>query len=160
MFNKRYETWVKERDLIAIEIKESNNINRTIYKNIDLIIDFCNRIPELYINSSLDNKRIMLRMLIEEILYNHIDTTLEVKLKPIFEALRRIKESYDENVRTLKTLIIPNKKGAEAPNSKNGAGDGSLLELFSEKLLPIVTAPIFLLLNNDIENYFKMQGNM
>ena len=38
-------------------------------------------------------------MLIEEILYNHIDTTLEVKLKPIFEASRRIKESYDENVR-------------------------------------------------------------
>ena len=63
MFNERYETWVKERDLIAIEIKESNNINRTIYKNIDLIIDFCNRIPELYINSSLDNKRIMLRMI-------------------------------------------------------------------------------------------------
>lgn len=62
MFNERYETWVKERDLIAIEIKESNNINRTIYKNIDLIIDFYNRIPELYINSSLDNKRIMLRM--------------------------------------------------------------------------------------------------
>lgn len=48
MFNERYETWVKERDLIAIEIKESNNINRTIYKNIDLIIDFYNRIPELY----------------------------------------------------------------------------------------------------------------
>ena len=39
-------------------------------------------------------------MLIEEILYNHIDTTLEVELKPIFEALRRIKESYDDNVRT------------------------------------------------------------
>ena len=44
MFNKQYEAWTKERDLIAIEIKESNNINRTIYKNIDLIIDFCNRI--------------------------------------------------------------------------------------------------------------------
>ena len=29
-------------------------------------------------------------MLIEEILYNHVNTTLEVKLKPIFEALRRM----------------------------------------------------------------------
>ena len=106
MFNKQYEAWTKERDLIAIEINESNNINRTIYKNIDLIIDFCNRIPELYINSNLDNKRIMLRMLIEEILYNYIDTTLEVKLKPIFEALRRIKESYDDNVRTRENTII------------------------------------------------------
>ncbi len=63
-------------------------------------------------------------MLFEEILYNHIDTTLEVKLKPIFETLRRIKESYDENVRTLKTLIIHNKKAPEGANSKNGAGDG------------------------------------
>ena len=90
-------------------------------------------------------------MLIEEILYNHIDTTLEVKLKPIFEALRRIKESYDENVRTrentinsevweylceqveqlvnsnvrpLKTLIIPNKKDPEGSNLLNGADSG------------------------------------
>lgn len=114
----------KERDLIAIEIKDSNDINRTIYNNIDLIIDLCNRIPELYINSSLDNKRIMLRMLIEEILYNHIDTILEVKLKPIFEALRRIKDSYGENVRTLKTPIIPNKKAPEGAIFKNGADSG------------------------------------
>ena len=98
-------------------------------------------------------------MLIEEILYNHIDTTLEVKLKPIFEALRRIKESYDENVRTrentinsevweylceqveqlvnsnvrpLKTLIIPNKKAPEGANSINGAGKGVLLEHLSK----------------------------
>ena len=42
----------------------------------------------------------------QEILYNHIDTTLEVKLKPIFEALRRIKESYDDNVQTRENTII------------------------------------------------------
>lgn len=153
MFNQQYEAWIKERDLITIEIKESNDINRTIYKNIDLIIDFCNHIPELYIKSDLDNKRTMLRLLIEEILYNHIDKELSVKLKPIFEALRMIKDAYsadkkvrtlekpitsevweyleeqveqlvNSKVRTLKTLIVPNKKGAEAPNLINGAGDG------------------------------------
>lgn len=47
-----------------------------------------------------------------------------------------------------------------AQNVKNGAGDGSLLELFNEKFLPIVTAPVFLPLDNDIENYFKTQGIM
>ena len=94
-------------------------------------------------------------MLIEEILYNHVNTTLEVKLKPIFEALRRIKERYDENVRTrentinsevweylceqveqlvnsnvrtLKTLIIPNKKAPEGAIFKNGASNGIGLE--------------------------------
>lgn len=154
MFNKQYEGWVSERDKIALEIKESNDINRTIYKNIDLIIDFCNRIPELYIKSDLDNKRTMLRLLIEEILYNHIDTELSVRLKPIFEALRMIKESESANgkvrtlekpissevweyleeqieqlvnskVRTLKTLIIPNEKDLEGSKSINGAGSGS-----------------------------------
>ena len=149
IFKQQYEDWVRERDLIAIEIKESNDINRTIYKNIDLIIDFCNHIPELYVKSDLDNKRTMLRLLIEEILYNHIDTELSVKLKPIFEALRMIKESekvrtlgspvnsevweyleeqveelINSKVRTLKTLIIPNKKAPEGADFKNGASDG------------------------------------
>ena len=45
----------------------------------NVIIDFCNCIPELYIKADLDNKRTMLRLLIEEILYNHIDTELFVK---------------------------------------------------------------------------------
>lgn len=153
MFNKQYEGWVTELDRIALEIKESTVINRTIYKNIDLIIDFCNRIPELYIKSDLENKRTMLRLLIEEILYNHIDTELSVTLKPIFEALRMIKECervdekvrtlqkpissevweyleeqveqlVNSKVRTLKTLIIPNKKAPEGANLLNGAPDG------------------------------------
>ena len=149
IFKQQYEGWVRERDLIAIEIKESNDINRTIYKNIDLIIDFCNHIPELYVKSDLDNKRTMLRLLIEEILYNHIDTELSVKLKPIFEALRMIKESekvrtlespvnsevweyleeqveelVNSKVRTLKTLIVSNKKAPEGADFKNGAPDG------------------------------------
>ena len=55
IFKQQYEGWVSERDKIAIEIKECNDINRLIYKNIDLIIDFCNRIPELYIKADLDN---------------------------------------------------------------------------------------------------------
>ena len=39
IFKQQYEGWVSERDKIAIEIKESNDLNRLIYKNIDLIID-------------------------------------------------------------------------------------------------------------------------
>ena len=157
MYNNQYEEWQKERDLLAIEIKESGNVNRSIYKNIDLLINFCNRIPELFVNATLENKRLMLRMLIDEIQYDHVNKTLVVKLKPIFETLRLIKlsgvnenedgnvltlkkplntevleylneqveECINSKVRTLKTLIIPNKKAPEGANSKNGAGDDS-----------------------------------
>lgn len=54
----------------------------------------------------------MLRLLIEEILYNHIDTELSVKLKPIFEALRMIKEAerHDKKVLTLEKPITADVK--------------------------------------------------
>ncbi len=39
----------------------------------------------------------------------------------------------------------------------NGAPDGSLLELFNRKFIPIILAPKFLPLHNDIENYLKGQ---
>lgn len=154
-YNNQCLEWQKERDLLAIEIKNSGDINRSIYKNIDLIVDFCNRIPDLFINSDLDTKRLMLRMLIDEIQY--ADGELTVKLKPVFEALRLIKlngniENESEKVRTLKkplnrevleylneqitlmvnskvrtleTRIIPNKKAPEGAFLINGAGDGN-----------------------------------
>lgn len=90
--------------------------------------------------------------------FNHEDFTKAIRFICMQHLINLLRTPYD--VRTLKPPIIPNKKAPEGAVFKNGAGDGSLLELFGEKLLPIVTAPIFLLLNNDIENYFKMQGNM
>ena len=36
---------------------------------------------------------LIIKLWLEEILYNHIDTELSVKLKPIFEALRMLKEA-------------------------------------------------------------------
>lgn len=76
-----------------------------------MIIDFCNRIPNLFINADLDTKRLMLRMLIDEIQYEYANRKLTVKLKPVFEALRLIKlygnhENESEKVRTLETHII------------------------------------------------------
>ena len=40
--------WQQERDLLSIEIKESTEVSKSIYKNIDLIIKFCNQIPDIY----------------------------------------------------------------------------------------------------------------
>lgn len=153
-FNRQSSKWQQERDMLSIDIKESCKINRAIYKNIDLLLGFCNRIPELFVKASTDDKRLLLRMVIEKIEYS--ENNLSVKLKPIFETLRLIKvaqknketnnkvrtlKSTDNSelteyllsqinlgvnsrVRTLETSIIPNKKDPEGSILINGASDG------------------------------------
>ena len=80
-------------------------VSKSIYKNIDLIIKFCNQIPDIYINATLEEKQLLLRMIIDEITYAE-GGIIQVKLKPIFEALRVIKHvstnSEAENVRKTK----------------------------------------------------------
>ena len=54
----------------------------------------------------------------------------------------------NENVQTLKTLIIPNKKAPEGANFKNGADGRSLLELFMTKDV--------ILLNEQINRWWEL----
>ena len=126
---------------MTIDIQESIEINKSIYKNIDLIIKFCNQIPDIFINASVEEKQLLLRMIIDEITYAE-GGVLQVKLKPIFEALRVIKHAStnsevnsvrkeekptDCEVRTLETRIIPNKKASCEANFVNGASSGIVL---------------------------------
>ncbi len=157
-YNMQCSKWQEERDMLAIQIKESGNINKTIYKNIDLIIDFCNRVPDIFLKADTDTKRQLLRMMIKDIQYANGE--LIVKLSPIFEALRllknyglsdeesvkvrtlkkptnsevleyltnRITSGINAKVRTLETAIITEKTDSCEPVSKNGAGSGINLQ--------------------------------
>ena len=59
------------------------------------------------------------------------------------------------NIRTLKALIVSNEKDPEGSNSINGAGSGSLLELFNKTLQPVLSSPQIILLYLEIENYIN-----
>ncbi len=136
--------WKQERDLLAIDIKNSGDVNHSIYKNIDLIIDFCNRIPNLFINADLDTKRLMLRMLIDEIQYEYTNKELTVKLKPVFEALRLIKlygnhENESEKVRTLKKPL--NREVLEYLNEQIALIVNSKVRTLETRIIPNKKAP-------------------
>ena len=136
--------WKQERDLLAIDIKDSGDINHSIYKNIDLIIDFCNRIPNLFINADLDTKRLMLRMLIDEIQYEYTNKELTVKLKPVFEALRLIKlygnhENESKKVRTLKKPL--NREVLEYLNEQIALIVNSKVRTLETRIIPNKKAP-------------------
>ncbi len=74
-------------------------------KRISILIDFANRLPELYLKATLDEKRLILNTIIESITYNEDDNTLSVKLRPVFEHLRQLKlkrkQEFKEDLETL-----------------------------------------------------------
>lgn len=184
-FKELSSEWQQERDLLSIEIKESTEVSKSIYKNIDLIIKFCNQIPDIYINATLEEKQLLLRMILDEITYAE-GGILQVKLKPIFEALRIIKHvsansevenvrktkkpadsevleylsdfikiAVNRKVRTLETRIIPNKKASDKAKFKNGAEYGALLELFNKTLQPVLSSQQMIILYTELENYIN-----
>ena len=148
------EEYSEELDRLLIKAKESNDINKNIYKNINLLLHFCNNVPTLYLEANIKEKQMLLRTFIDTIEY--YDGELTVKLKPIFDSLRKLKDSniYEINElkgrtlekhsnseiaailtknisdslkikgRTLKTLIVSNKNAPEGANFVNGASSG------------------------------------
>lgn len=80
-------------------------------KRISILIDFANRIPELYLKATLDEKRLILNTITESIIYDEDANRLKVKLRPVFEHLRQLKlqkkqefsQSLESLTGTLKT---------------------------------------------------------
>ena len=66
---------------------------------------------------------------------------------------KKTKESINSKVRTLKTFIISNKKAPEGAISLNGAGDGTLHELFKKVIFPAFISTESILLDYAIKEY-------
>ena len=58
---------------------------------MNILADFANRVPELYLKASLDEKRMILTPITESIVIDEEAQTIRVKLKPVFEHLRQLK---------------------------------------------------------------------
>lgn len=84
---------------------------------MNILSNFANKIPELYLKATLDEKRLILSTIIEKILYDEDSNTLQVKLKLVFEQLRQRK------IQNNKTFLVNT-------NSLTGT-----LESYSEKAI-------------------------
>lgn len=93
------------KDDIKREIDNLTENSKDTVKRINILIDFANRLPELYLKATLDEKRLILNTIIESITYNEDDNTLSVKLRPVFEHLRQLKlkreQEFKEDLETL-----------------------------------------------------------
>lgn len=153
-FNNQMKAWVDEKILLAESIQTASKINKSVYTNIDTLMKFLQNIDDTYKNASVENKQRLLRMVFEKATYDTETQQLNVKLKPIFQALRITKDnlklyskkvttlpkvssktvldylaknielSLKNKVTTLEKLVITEKEPQIEAHFKNGADDG------------------------------------
>ena len=95
----------KQKCEIANKITNINETSKDSVSRINILIDFANRLPELYLKASLEEKRLILITITDKITYNEDTNTLSIRLQPIFEHLRQLKlrdkKDFSENLSTL-----------------------------------------------------------
>ncbi len=153
-FNRQVLKWQEEKELLLENINTASKVNKTLYSNIDTLMKFLSNIDDTYKHANIENKQRLLRMVCEKVTYDTETEELKVKLKPIFQALRIIKDNIEFNskkvttlpkvsnnvvldylaksieislinkVTTLKKLTIIEKEPLNEALSKNGADDG------------------------------------
>ena len=93
------------KDTIANKITNLAENSKDTTRRISILIDFANRIPELYLKATLEEKRLILNTITESITYDEVTNTLKVKLRPVFEHLRQIKlQKKNKFVTSLESL--------------------------------------------------------
>lgn len=97
--------WEKEKDELNHQIQYLTENSKDRITRINVLTDFANRIPELYMKANLDEKRLILSTIADEIFYDEETNTLKIKLRPVFEQLRQRKVQNKEQVSTDKKVL-------------------------------------------------------
>ena len=111
--------WSDERNEIERKITCLKANSKDTMTRISLLIDFANRVPELYLKATLDEKRLILSTITDAILYDEDTNTLQVKLKPVFEQLRQRKlrnnKAFSADVKSLTGTFETRSEKAKQP---------------------------------------------
>lgn len=90
-FNELLKKWQKEKREIGNQITNLSETSKETITRMSILTDFANRIPELYLKASLEEKRMILATITESIEIDDDRQIVKVKLKPVFEYLRQLK---------------------------------------------------------------------
>ena len=111
------------KEVVANEIANLTESSKDTTKRISILIDFANRIPELYIKATIDEKRLILNTITESITYDEDSNTLSVKLRPVFEHLRQIKlhkkQQFSESLENLTGTLETRSQSAKEALQNN-----------------------------------------
>lgn len=108
---------------IANEITNLAENSKDTTSRISILIDFANRIPELYLKATLEEKRLILNTITESIIYDEDTNRLKVKLRPVFEHLRQLKarrkQEFSADLETLTGTLETRSQSAKQALKNN-----------------------------------------
>lgn len=153
-YNEALRKLEKRKHNVNCQIMNLSENSKETVKRINILMDFANRIPELYLKATVDEKRLILTTITESITYNEDTNTLTVKLKPTFEHLRQIKlqnkQSFSADLETLaRTLETRSDSAKEA--LKNSVPDLNNIVMVGTRKTP---------LNTEIESHNEDSKNL
>lgn len=126
-FNAMHKEWQEEKDLLLIKLSESNISSKFIYNRIDMLLKFSDKLPELFLDATSEEKKIIITTMTHSIKFD--GKNLIVNLKDTFKALQNVKKQVENalensNLRTPEKTSIITKKGVLETPFVNGADDG------------------------------------
>lgn len=124
-WNNLNKEWHAERDKLCIRLKEANDVAKMAYDRVELVMQFSNQLPMIFNTFDANRKKMIMDLITDEITFNGEE--INVKLKPIFEEIRKIGIDFKTN-RTLETPVKSIKNASSEAKNKNGAGSGLELE--------------------------------
>lgn len=140
--------WQRDKDEISNKIANLSANSKDTMTRMDILTDFANRIPELYLKANVDEKRIILATITDHIEINTESYKLTVKLKPVFEYLRQLKlqrkESFSADIEKLsRTLETRTHNGTQPVENRHVDLDELTVVRTRKKLLNTEIEPQF-----------------
>ncbi|GEM_PF-2174558 len=100
-YDELMDKWQDEKREIGNKITNLSETTKDTMTRMKILADFANRVPELYLKSRLEEKRMILTTIAESITIDDEAETITVKLRPVFEHLRLAKQSFKAGLEKL-----------------------------------------------------------
>ena len=85
-WNKLMADWASELNQLEMKLEERNQKSKVLYNRLNLIMAFCNQLPELFRLATPEIKREIVQTCVRTLTYN--GETLQIELFPVFYKMK------------------------------------------------------------------------
>ncbi len=118
-FNQMLSEWQEEKDRLLVKLDENNTNTKALYKRIDFILGFTERLPELFKKATADEKKLILTTMANNIYFD--GENIQIELKDTFKVLQSLNKFNTKGAKI--TLRTPNLRTPQKPSARTKKAD-------------------------------------